>query len=516
MPKQKVQLGQYYTPQLVADWMMTLAQSPRDGQVLEPSCGEGVFLQSLRSAGFQNIDALEIDPRNAQRARSEYSSSARIRTGDFLLAPRRADYDLLIGNPPYVRWGNIAPATRKILEEDPFWKKRSSGEWDLLYAFLIGGAEMLRPGGEMIFVVPYNWFSATYAEPVRDHLRKRGYFSDIIHFGEYKLFPDAAPNAIVFRWQKSSSRKGIRVVDFLGRGGNTSEIIRKAESLRQGLLQGKELESEEWRAFRADQFQDSNSWHLASRTDNNFCQKIESVASIPLREVADVAVGMVSGYDQAFLLEDTKSFSKKERKYITPFVKARNCKHFRVSSPQYFIWADEIESEADLRKLPGIYNHLLPYKKRLLGRWGAEEDLWWHWATVRNAEIFRKNLRRPKIFLPCTDRSERARFSITSRQVWGSGDVLLLAPQEGTDPWEMQAWLGSELFNRWYKIRGPQTGQRRRYTQSFLQRVPTIPPGTLRRREIKKLIENCKALSRKNNPSLLEENEKIFARLFGI
>lgn len=43
----KNKYGQYFTQRTIADFMVSLIGKSRDCRVLEPSCGEGVFLKSL-------------------------------------------------------------------------------------------------------------------------------------------------------------------------------------------------------------------------------------------------------------------------------------------------------------------------------------------------------------------------------------------------------------------------------------------------------------------------------------
>ena len=57
----KNKFGQYFTPKIVADFMVELADINVNSKVLEPSCGEGVFLDLLQQKGIENVTAYEID-----------------------------------------------------------------------------------------------------------------------------------------------------------------------------------------------------------------------------------------------------------------------------------------------------------------------------------------------------------------------------------------------------------------------------------------------------------------------
>ena len=81
--------GAYYTPLQLADAMVELFASQNISTVLEPSCGDGVFLDSLKNQKLLNkvkkLTAVEIEPEEAEKVRSRYSDFGQIEvcTEDF-------------------------------------------------------------------------------------------------------------------------------------------------------------------------------------------------------------------------------------------------------------------------------------------------------------------------------------------------------------------------------------------------------------------------------------------------
>ena len=63
--------GAYYTPQKLANAMVRLFASENIDTVLEPSCGDGVFLDSLKETGLldkvSRVEAVEIEAPEAQK-----------------------------------------------------------------------------------------------------------------------------------------------------------------------------------------------------------------------------------------------------------------------------------------------------------------------------------------------------------------------------------------------------------------------------------------------------------------
>lgn len=55
----KNKFGQYFTPKVVADFMIDMANISEKSKILEPSCGEGVFLDLLKQKGFNDLTGLK-------------------------------------------------------------------------------------------------------------------------------------------------------------------------------------------------------------------------------------------------------------------------------------------------------------------------------------------------------------------------------------------------------------------------------------------------------------------------
>ena len=81
--------GAYYTPLQLADAIVELFASQNISTVLEPSCGDGVFLDALQNLNLLNkvdkLTAVEIEPDEAEKVRDRYSEFEQIEvcTEDF-------------------------------------------------------------------------------------------------------------------------------------------------------------------------------------------------------------------------------------------------------------------------------------------------------------------------------------------------------------------------------------------------------------------------------------------------
>lgn len=461
--------------------MVSLSDQPKDAPVLEAGYGQGVFLQALVDAGHTDLTGYDLDPENHRFVSKKFGDKVDARCGNYLDSPADERYELIIGNPPYVQWNNVAPEVREYLRTDPFWKQYVNGEWDLLYAFIIWSVEKLEDQGELILVVPYNWFNSTYAASLRKYLADHGHFELLAHFSEYKLFSDCAPNALIFKYRRGAKKSPyVKVAEFEPRTGKTEELLqtlrRETDKLDPTRLSAHSADG--WRFFTSRQMPAKGLWYLATPKEERTVSKLEKATKgKTIADAFEVSVGIVSGYDKAYLLdaEQLKSVPSNERKLMHSFAKARSCRPFDFGATSPMIFPEAVSDEAELKKrYPWIHKHLLGHSEKLDARYGSRSDRWWEWATVRNLDVFKNNASKPKIFVPCIDRSPVSRFCLTTDEVYAAGDVLCLS-NAGADEqtlYYLLGWLNSSWVQDWYRVKGSRTGHRTRYTQAYVSQIP--------------------------------------------
>ena len=89
---------QYYpTPQRVIDRIVADIYGLDQKTVLEPSCGDGRFLDALAKAGAK-VRGIEVHPGRAHQARAKGHA---VMTANFLAVAPDASFDLVVMNPPF-------------------------------------------------------------------------------------------------------------------------------------------------------------------------------------------------------------------------------------------------------------------------------------------------------------------------------------------------------------------------------------------------------------------------------
>lgn len=185
-------LGQVFTPQHIVSDMLGLIKNTtkmKNPRFLEPSCGNGAFFKHLP----QNKIAIELD--------SNVIADSNVLNTDFFSYPVSEKFDVIIGNPPYVRYQDIAESTKFLLSRySDIFDSRSN-----LYLFFIYKCVLhLKEGGELIFITPRDFLKSTASVKLNEFLFSQGSITDFLDLGDKKIFESAQPNCAIWRFEKGN------------------------------------------------------------------------------------------------------------------------------------------------------------------------------------------------------------------------------------------------------------------------------------------------------------------------
>lgn len=170
------QTGSFYTPTSLIEYMVEYIRNrvvPHS--ILEPSAGDGRFAKALRLFNCP-ITLVEYEEHKIPNLRNQYSDFCTIFNADYLefALNRNQEYDLIIGNPPYVRKKVLPQEQRdsslKLLDHYKLSHDLFQNIW---VSFILGALKNLSPNGAIFFVLPFEFLQVQYAEKLREFLEEK-------------------------------------------------------------------------------------------------------------------------------------------------------------------------------------------------------------------------------------------------------------------------------------------------------------------------------------------------------
>ncbi|CAN5178958.1 Eco57I restriction-modification methylase domain-containing protein [soil metagenome] len=323
--------GVVLTKPHIVELMLDLAGYTEDRDLaaltfLEPSCGHGAFLgpalsRLVRSARSrkrplsdlnQAIAAYDISVDHVVHSRglaatiladegfrpdeAMYIAERWIQCGDFLLAPIQQEFDVVVGNPPYVRVENLAS------ELQAEYRARFATLFDradLYIAFIERSLTLLKPEGILSFICADRWVRNKYGAPLRS-LISRNYamrwYVDIHKTSPFESEVSAYPS--IFGVSKSVQKRAVPVVTL-----PTASPEECAIAL--GMMRGESLQASGVTLTRhADSFSNSGPWILSNSAERDLLKAMEEKFA-PLESLPGtrVGIGVATGNDSIYIVD---------------------------------------------------------------------------------------------------------------------------------------------------------------------------------------------------------------------
>ena len=355
-------LGQYFTTNIeLKDAVKSFILNQPD-VILEPSCGRGDLISYIP---YINFDAYEIDDSIEFLPEIQKDS---ITIGDFITINIDKKYKTIIGNPPYV--------------------KTSSG--NLYLDFTNKCIDLLEEKGELIFIIPSDFFKLTSASELLNKMTKEGTFTHIYHPHNERLFEGASIDVLVYRYVKDKTLEKITYYN--------SEKLYMINT--NGII--------------------------------TFSDKIIS-DSVRIGDIFDVYVGMVSGKEEVFKNEKLGD------------MKVRNGK----DKLDTYICIEKFPTASK-----ELDDYLLSYKDVLKTRGirSFNDANWFEWGALRNKKTIDVNIGKNCIYISTLSRQKEIAFK--GKVEYFGGGLLILIPKQDIKLDSMIGYFNSDLFKKNFLFSG--------------------------------------------------------------
>jgi len=341
-------LGQFWTPEPIAQLMARWAVQSPDARVLDPAFGSGIFLLTAADRLMQLGTPAKTTP--CQVAGVELSPLAflmgltnvllrfappdrlRLKWGDFLMPDQESrsavkessttytlearqmalpgleitaptsfsdQFDAIVCNPPYTRHHHLPEAYKsswaRVMEQE--YGIRLSRFSSLFAYFLVQASRMLAPTGRMAFITPMTVFEASYSNQVKAFIQQQLHLRAIVSFAEeLPVFEgvDTAACITLTEGPAAPAREHILHIQ-IRRWPGVEPLLRAIEQ--------REATTTDWGTVREvalSTLEPRRKWTAVIPDDGRF----DNGHFLPLSALARVVRGIATGANDFFVLSD--------------------------------------------------------------------------------------------------------------------------------------------------------------------------------------------------------------------
>ncbi len=359
--------GATYTPTMLADFVankiIDSASLPTDViRVLDPAVGDGELLISLmakisgKTKATIEIHGFDIDGTALSQARQRIISEfpkvvLHLERGNFLNfvlglqggsrnpslfdspAPTQ-EFDIIIANPPYVRTQIMgADEAQKLGEAFGL-----SGRVDLYHAFLIGMAQVLKPGGTAGIIVSNRFMTTKGGASLRAALRTQFALGHIWDLGDTKLFDAAVLPAVILAEGRNGHDTG--APEFTSIYETQDAATLEAPDPITALSMVGTVALADGRKFRVQHGTLDASgavddvWRIATTATDSWLATVAAHTCKTFGDIGKIRVGVKTCADKIFIRSDWHTMPEHERpELLRPLTTHHGAGRFRARKP---------------------------------------------------------------------------------------------------------------------------------------------------------------------------------------
>ena len=369
-------------------------------------------------------------------------------------------FDLIIGNPPYVR---VQEMPHEEIDYYTNNYKFAKGHVDLSTLFIEQSERIVKNNG-MIGIITSNMFLTTgYGKPIREFLLKNMQILQVIDFGDLDVFNDAMAYVSIFIFKKNKP---------------TSFNYYHVPSLDINL------EDIHFNTINITQL-DSNQWNLKNYKLNTIFNKIKKFPMLK-EGLGKCWTGLFTGKDTLLIFDEIND-TLIEKEIFLPILSAKDCGRYKYSNPsQWVIYPYKLEGsktvlldEKEIKdKYPYFYNFLIDNKEELINRKDSRKTLhdspsWFKLIRQGNLKVFKTM----KIVSP--GESKHNKFGIDCGNSYKNARVISITPSDDISIYYLLGILNSHLIEKYLHSISPlKKGGYHSYSSKIIDTIP-IPKNNL-------------------------------------
>ena len=423
----------------------------------------------------------------------------------------KGGFDIVIGNPPYVRQETIKAIKPRLKDQ---FRDFFCGTADLYTYFYRRGIDILHDGGHLCFIAPNKFMRAKYGKKTRKLLSQEVTPRLVIDFGDLPIFDATTyPSIILVEKRKPENDKSLKAATF-----TEEEQIKNIDATLSKIsfeMEASSLKEEGWNLERPEV--------LA------LMEKLKR-KGVPLKEYVNgrFYYGIKTGLNKAFVIdEETRdrliAEDPRSEELIKPWLRGKDIKRWKAhwaglyvinipsSANKKWTWS-KAETEREARNLfkqafPAIHNHLSQWEAKLKKR-DDQGKFWWE---LRSCAYY-KEFEQPKIIYP--DIAKRPEFTWDKTKAF-LGNTAYILP---TDEKWLLGLLNSQLMWWFYmNITSSIRGGFVRFIAQYIGQLPITLLDDSQKSPIVSLVEKILADPDSHEvPELEKQIDTLVYELYGL
>lgn len=355
--------------------------------VLEPSCGEGAFIIEIvrrlrdsasryhfdfKDAFYRCVFAYDIDATKINKCKKELfalgiePSEKNFKVADFL-SSEVPMADLVIGNPPYVRYENIPESKRKLFKNIfTTFHYRS----DLYVLFYEKTLRCLKANGKHCLICANRWYKNEYGKKLRNFVAQNYRLESIINLERANAFQE-----------KVLAYPAITLISKQSRASTLSYAeVKSVQELKKMSFSTRPVpKNDDWSCIFSKAVVNEN---------------LYTIEELGFR----IGIGVATGADHVFISKDLPKLVEKE--LLLPALNAKNLTGNQLHWNGEFLLNPYAENGEliNLSKFPRVEKYLKSFKEKLSNRHIVKKNnaKWYKTIDKINPQLIKKS----KILLP--------------------------------------------------------------------------------------------------------------------
>lgn len=365
-------------------------------------------------------------------------------------------FDIVIGNPPYIRVQNLAH------EEIDIYKTTWQTAWkriDISTLFMELGYSLLRDNGNLCFISSNQFLSTEYGQKMREFLIKKGILKTLIDFGDLPVFDNTLTYVSIFILSKNI---------FVG--------------FDYQKIQKLPFQKPECFNFINYSMLSADPWSLGDNKEMIIIKNVQSKYD-KLKKYAKCWTGVITGNDDLLLFNINEEVNYIEEELFIPVIRAQGCERYYYAKPSKKVFYPyyQQDNETKLYNLsileqnyPKAYKFIMENKSDLISRKDSRKTLrnkvgWYGLIRFGKLDTFKKY----KLVSPGEVKSNKFSLDVTGSAFSGARVFSITVQSNLIDILYLLALLNSKFIEFYLHKTAPlKQGGYYSYSSNVIDSIP--------------------------------------------